>query len=116
MGQSNLYFRDGEVYLFILAIVTFLASPFVKGEGMWLVTRHAISKKAVHTCKTENDKAIYSPKMKLFLLVLATFLASSFVHGIKKCVKIDACRCSTDEGEINLWSLAGDGENGDSPR
>ena len=61
-----------------------------------------------------NDKAIYCPKMKLFLLVLVTFLDSSIVQGIKKCVKIDACRCSTDEGEINLWSLAGDGEN--SPR
>ena len=27
------------------------------------------------------------------------------VQTVKKCEKIDACRCSTDEGEINLWSL-----------
>lgn len=27
------------------------------------------------------------------------------VQTVKKCEKIDVCRCSTDEGEINLWSL-----------
>ena len=33
-------------------------------------------------------------------------LSLPFVQGIRKCQKIDACRCTTDEGEINLWSLA----------
>ncbi|KAL9966509.1 hypothetical protein ACROYT_G024594 [Oculina patagonica] len=51
--------------------------------------------------------------MKLFLLPLVIVLAWPLVKGIKKCVKIDECRCSTDEGEINLWSLAGED---DQPR
>ncbi|KAL9966508.1 hypothetical protein ACROYT_G024593 [Oculina patagonica] len=47
--------------------------------------------------------------MSAFALVLLTLAP---VHGIKKCEKIDACRCSTDEGEINIWSLAGQNPNG----
>jgi len=51
--------------------------------------------------------------MKLAIFAIAIFLPSTaFVHGIKTCEKIDACRCSTDEGEINLWSLAGQNPNG----
>lgn len=49
--------------------------------------------------------------MKLVIFAIAISLAAS-VHGIKTCKKIDACRCSTDEGEINLWSLAGQNPNG----
>ena len=49
-----------------------------------------------------------------FLLV-AALLASAPVQGLKKCAKIDSCRCSTDEGEINLKSLAGESED-DRPR
>ena len=33
------------------------------------------------------------------------------VHGLKECTKKDVCRCSTDEGVIDLWSLAGTGSN-----
>ncbi|KAJ7384108.1 hypothetical protein OS493_023432 [Desmophyllum pertusum] len=53
--------------------------------------------------------------MKLLLFHLVVFLASVRVQGIKKCTKIDACRCSTDEGEINLWRLAGENAK-DRPR
>jgi len=51
--------------------------------------------------------------MKLVIFAIAIFLTLAVsVHGIKTCKKIDACRCSTDEGEINLWSLAGQNPNG----
>lgn len=33
------------------------------------------------------------------------------VEGVKKCEKKDACRCATDQGEISLWSLAGQTPN-----
>ncbi|CAH3169488.1 unnamed protein product [Porites evermanni] len=42
----------------------------------------------------------------VFALILALF-ALAPVQGVKKCEKIDTCRCLTDEGEISLWSLAG---------
>ena len=42
----------------------------------------------------------------VFVVVLALF-ALAPVQGVKKCEKIDTCRCLTDEGEINLRSLAG---------
>lgn len=45
-----------------------------------------------------------------FTVIIALFSVPSF-QGIKKCEKIDTCRCSTDEGEINLWSLAGETTN-----
>jgi len=51
--------------------------------------------------------------MKLAIFAIAILLTSTaFVRGIKTCKKIDACRCSTDQGEINLWSLAGQNPNG----
>ncbi|KAJ7384163.1 hypothetical protein OS493_023492 [Desmophyllum pertusum] len=51
--------------------------------------------------------------MKLFIFAIALVLFTfAPVHGLKKCEKIDACRCSTDEGEINIWSLAGQNTNG----
>ena len=40
------------------------------------------------------------------ILIGVVLLNSLAVQGIKKCQRIDSCRCSTDEGEINLWSLA----------
>jgi len=50
--------------------------------------------------------------MEFFILALAVVSFTLVgVKGIKKCEKIDACRCSTDEGEINLWSLAGQTSN-----
>ena len=52
-------------------------------------------------------------KMKLAIFAIAILLTvAASVHGIKTCKKIDACRCSTDEGEINLWSIAGQNPNG----
>lgn len=52
-------------------------------------------------------------KMKLVIFAIAIFLLTlASVHGIKTCKKIDTCRCSTDEGEINIWSLAGQNPNG----
>lgn len=48
--------------------------------------------------------------MNVFAFALALF-AFAPAQGLKKCEKIDACRCSTDEGEINLWSLASDTPN-----
>lgn len=36
------------------------------------------------------------------------------VHALKECSKVDVCKCSTDEGVIDLWSLAGTGS--DIPR
>lgn len=51
--------------------------------------------------------------MKMFIFAFALVLsASSLVHAVKKCEKIDACRCSTDEGELNIWSVAGQKTNG----
>lgn len=61
------------------------------------------------------DSFIYSAllEMKLFIFAVALVLCTfAPVHGLKKCEKIDACRCSTDEGEINIWSLAGQNTNG----
>ena len=38
------------------------------------------------------------------------FLAClSLVSGLKECKKIDACKASTDEGVIDLWSLQASG-------
>ena len=31
------------------------------------------------------------------------------VAAVKECHKLDQCRYSTDEGEVDLWSLAGKG-------
>lgn len=39
--------------------------------------------------------------------LLVALLSLMLVEAVKKCEKIDSCRCSTDTGEINLWSLAG---------
>ncbi|XP_022794658.1 uncharacterized protein LOC111333370 [Stylophora pistillata] len=50
--------------------------------------------------------------MKFFIFASALILSSSLVQALKKCEKIDACRCSTDEGEINIWSVAGQKTNG----
>ena len=50
-------------------------------------------------------------KLVIFTIAIVLTLAAS-VHGIKTCKKVDACRCSTDEGEINIWSLAGQNPNG----
>ena len=44
-------------------------------------------------------------------VVIVTQLYIQIVFTLKDCQKIDQCRCSTDEGEINLWSLAGKGSN-----
>jgi len=50
--------------------------------------------------------------MEVFILALAVVsFTLAPVEGIRKCEKIDACRCSTDEGEISLWSLAGQTPN-----
>lgn len=53
--------------------------------------------------------------MDVVFLSLLVLLALAPVQGLKKCAKIDSCRCSTDEGEINLRSLAGETED-DRPR
>jgi len=53
--------------------------------------------------------------MEVVFLLLAVLLASAPVQGLKKCTKIDSCRCSTDEGDINLRSLAGESVD-DRPR
>ena len=34
-------------------------------------------------------------------------LSGSVLSHVKECKKIDSCRCSTDEGEIDLRKLAG---------
>lgn len=64
-----------------------------------------------------RDDAGFSMMEVVFLLhaVLTVLLASAPVQGLKKCTKITSCRCSTDEGEINLGSLAGKSED-DRPR
>ena len=46
---------------------------------------------------------MYNLAMMLIVVVLLNSLA---VPRIKKYQRIGSCRCSTDEGEINLWSLA----------
>ena len=61
-----------------------------------------------------RDEAGFS-MMEVVFLLLAVLLASAPVQGLKKCTKITSCRCSTDEGEINLRSLAGKSED-DRPR
>lgn len=33
------------------------------------------------------------------------------VQTLSKCSKVDVCKCSTDEGTIDLWSLAGTASN-----
>ena len=69
----------------------------------------------IHFYQGIFDSLIHSLllQMKLVIFAIAIFLTlAASVHGIKTCKKIDACRCSTDEGEINLWSLAGQNPNG----
>ena len=41
-----------------------------------------------------------------FLLYMNYFSFVCSGNELKKCTKIDQCRCLTDQGEINLWSLA----------
>lgn len=33
------------------------------------------------------------------------------MQTLSKCSKVDVCKCSTDEGTIDLWSLDGTGSN-----
>ena len=33
------------------------------------------------------------------------------MQTLSKCSKVDVCKCSTDEGTIDLWSLAGTPSN-----
>ena len=54
-------------------------------------------------------------KLRLTTIFLQVVVFASLyiqvVYAVKECKKIDQCRCSTDEGEINIWSLAGKGSN-----
>lgn len=52
------------------------------------------------------NRALLMMKFAILVLALVLFTLSP-VEGIKACKKIDTCRCLTDEGVINLWSLAG---------
>ena len=45
------------------------------------------------------------------LLVLVSAIQPLMVLAFTKCEKIDECRCSTDQGELSLWSLAESAEN-----
>ena len=36
---------------------------------------------------------------------------STLVQTLSTCNKVDVCKCSTDEGTIDLWSLAGTASN-----
>ena len=47
----------------------------------------------------------------IFGTLVVVFFTLVSVEAVKKCMKIDSCRCSTDTGEINLWSLAGQAPN-----
>ncbi|XP_068670085.1 uncharacterized protein [Montipora foliosa] len=47
----------------------------------------------------------------VFGTLVVVFFTLVSVEAVKKCMKIDSCRCSTDTGEINLWSLAGQAPN-----
>ena len=43
-----------------------------------------------------------------FLFFTVVFLLSFLLaSGLKECKKVDACKCSTDKGMIDLWNLAG---------
>ena len=73
-----------------------------------------ISRVTLPSDRDLRDVAGFST-MEVVFLLLVVWPASAPVQGLKKCTKIDSCRCSTDEGEINLRSLAGESED-DRPR
>ena len=47
--------------------------------------------------------------IQLTLQFIAVCSLSKLILSVKECKKIDECRCSTDEGEINLQKVAGTG-------
>lgn len=48
--------------------------------------------------------------MRFVIYLLLTF-SSVVLHALKKCEKVSVCKCSTDEGVIDLSRLAGVGSN-----
>ena len=49
-------------------------------------------------------------KVTVFVRSIFFFSCLKLVLTVKECKKVDQCRCLTDEGEINLWELAGTGK------
>ena len=45
-----------------------------------------------------------------WIYIFLVFTPTS-VQTVSKCSKVDVCKCSTDEGTIDLWSLAGTPSN-----
>ena len=44
-------------------------------------------------------------------ICIFAFHLPTVVETLSECSKVDVCKCSTDEGTIDLWSLAGTGSN-----
>ena len=63
---------------------------------------HTGAKKMLHELVWEN----YYHWICIFVVFTPTL-----VQTLSKCSKVDVCKCSTDEGTIDLWSLAGTPSN-----
>ena len=44
-------------------------------------------------------------------ICIFVFFTPTLVQTLSECSKVDVCKCSTDEGTIDLWSLAGTAGN-----
>ena len=62
-------------------------------------------RKMLHKLMWENVYLFYH-WICIFLVFTPTV-----VQTLSKCSKVDVCKCSTDEGTIDLWSLDGTGSN-----
>ena len=63
----------------------------------------------------DRDFAYMWVRQKYWICVFVVYTyAPTVVQTLSKCSKIDVCRCSTDEGTIDLRSLARTGN--DAPR
>lgn len=89
-------FKTPIFYIIWSIPVWYLGNLMRKGCYIWKRSPHFIA----------YDNATLEMKVIRCALAIA-LLSLTPVEAVKKCEKIDSCRCSTDAGEINLWSLAG---------
>lgn len=113
------YFQSADLNDILSPFVDFRSNCFWQANFSGFQAANNISRVTLHWGKLRDPDlrdGVGFPKMKVpVFLPLVVLLGSNPVQGLKKCAKINSCRCSTDEGEINLWSLAGKSED-DRPR
>lgn len=100
------------VYLYVIAPPNLHNALYVSGTRVLVASCSVTILHSYQGLFESLARRTFLEMKSVFLAFALVLLTLAPVHGIKKCEKIDACRCSTDEGEINIWSLAGQNPNG----